>query len=82
MLAVMSSLKNKPLLSDLVVFGEVGLSGEVRPVQSGQERIKEAQKHGFKRAIVPHANAPKNSPAGMEVISIKHVRELMHVGIS
>lgn len=67
LLAVLSSLKNKPLPSDLIVFGEVGLSGEIRPVPSGQERIKEAAKHGFKRAIVPKANVPKIKPPNMEV---------------
>ncbi len=59
LLALVSSFKNKALPNELVVFGEVGLSGEIRPVPSGQERLKEAAKHGFKRAIVPVANAPK-----------------------
>lgn len=57
--AVLSSLRNRPLPQDLLVFGEVGLSGEIRPVPSGQERLKEAAKHGFRRAIVPAGNAPK-----------------------
>ncbi len=75
-MSVMSSLKNKPLPSDMVVFGEVGLSGEVRPVPSGQERIREAAKHGFKRAIIPAGNAPKNPPEGMELIAIKNVSDI------
>jgi DNA repair protein RadA/Sms len=54
-----------------VVFGEVGLSGEIRPVPSGQERLQEAAKHGFRRAIVPHANAPKHPIEGMEVVPVK-----------
>ena len=58
LLAVLSSLRNRPFPSDTVVFGEIGLGGEVRPVPHGQERIKEAAKHGFKHAIVPKANAP------------------------
>src|SRR3989338_8122862 len=58
-LSVISSLKNKCIPSDLIVFGEVGLSGEIRPVASGQERIREAAKHGFKKVIVPKGNAPK-----------------------
>jgi hypothetical protein len=70
MAAVMSSLRNRPLPHDLLVFGEVGLSGEVRPVPSGQERLKEAAKHGFKRAIVPKGNAPKESPPGITIIGV------------
>ncbi|PIZ03841.1 MAG: DNA repair protein RadA [Gammaproteobacteria bacterium CG_4_10_14_0_8_um_filter_38_16] len=69
-LSVMSSLKNKCIPSDLIVFGEVGLSGEIRPVASGQERIREAAKHGFKKAIVPKANAPKTKVGGIEIIAV------------
>lgn len=76
-LAVLSSLKDKPLPKELVVFGEIGLSGEIRPVPSGQERIKEAQKHGFKRAIVPKANAPKKAPVGIEVIAVSNLQEAL-----
>jgi len=79
-LAVLSSLKNKPLPRDLIVFGEVGLGGEIRPVQSGQERLKEALKHGFKRAIVPKMNAPKESLKGMEIIAVERLNEaLAHI---
>ncbi len=67
MLAILSSLKNQPLPADLVVFGEVGLTGELRPVQNGQERLKEAHKHGFKRAIIPQANMPKQAIDGLQV---------------
>jgi DNA repair protein RadA/Sms len=74
--AVVSSLKNRVFQSDTIVFGEVGLAGEIRPVQSGQERLKEALKHGFKRAIVPYANAPKQS-IGMEVEGVKHLQEML-----
>ncbi len=59
LLAILSSLRNQPLPHDLVVFGEVGLAGEIRPVPNGVERLHEAAKHGFKRAIVPKQNAPK-----------------------
>ena len=76
-LTIVSSFKNKPLPLDLVVFGEVGLSGEIRPVPSGQERIAEAAKHGFRRAIVPNANKPKQNIDGIEVIGVKHVREVL-----
>jgi len=79
--AIVSSLKNVSLPMDLVVFGEVGLAGEIRPVQSGQERLKEAAKHGFKTAIVPYANVTKNSRiAGMEVIAVKNLREALKAG--
>ena len=71
LLASLSSLRNRPLSHDLVAFGEVGLSGEIRPVANGQDRIKEAAKHGFKRAIVPAANQPKELPDGMQVIGVK-----------
>ena len=75
--AVISSLRNKPLPHDLLVFGEVGLSGEIRPVPSGQERLKEAAKHGFKRAIVPKANAPKEAPAGLQVIAVTRLEQAL-----
>lgn len=70
LLSVRSSLKDVALPNDLIVFGEVGLAGEIRPVQSGQERLREAAKHGFKRAIVPKANAPKHAIEGIEVLSV------------
>ena len=73
-----SSIKNKPLSNELIVFGEVGLSGEIRPVQSGQERIKEAYKLGFKRAIVPQPNVPKNyKDLQIEVIGVNTVMEAL-----
>ncbi|AML49665.1 DNA repair protein RadA [Coxiella burnetii] len=78
LLAVLSSLRNKPLPSDLIVFGEVGLAGEIRPVPSGQERIKEAVKHGFKRAIVPKANAPKDAPEGMEIVAADKLQSVLN----
>jgi len=77
MAAVMSSLRNKPLAHDLLVFGEVGLSGEVRPVPSGQERLKEAAKHGFKRAIIPKGNAPKEAPPGLQVIAVTRLEQAL-----
>lgn len=75
--AVLSSLRNRPLANDLIIFGEIGLAGEIRPVQSGHERLREASKHGFKRAIVPKANAPKNGVEGMEVIAVHHLSEAL-----
>jgi len=79
LLALVSSFRDKSLPQDLVVFGEIGLSGEIRPVPSGQERINEAAKHGFKRAIVPIANAPKHTIEGMEVIGIKKLSEALDI---
>ncbi len=75
LLAIVSSLRNKPLPGKLVVFGEVGLAGEVRPVQRGLERLKEAAKLGFTRAVIPKANAPKQAIAGMEVVVVERLEE-------
>ena len=75
--ALVSSFRNRPLPPDLMVFGEVGLSGEIRPVPSGQERIREAAKHGFKRAIVPIGNAPKDGIEGIEIVAIKHLEHAL-----
>ncbi|WP_027220504.1 DNA repair protein RadA [Legionella pneumophila] len=75
--AVISSLRNRIFDSETIIFGEVGLAGEIRPVQSGQERIKEAIKHGFKRAIVPFANAPKQQLDSMTVEPVKHLRDVL-----
>ncbi|MBU1365139.1 MAG: DNA repair protein RadA [Gammaproteobacteria bacterium] len=75
LLSITSSLKNKPLPSKLIVFGEVGLAGEIRPAPRGQERLKEAAKLGFTRALIPEANRPKQAIAGMQVIAVKRVEE-------
>ncbi len=74
-LAIVSSLKNKPLPEKIVVFGEIGLAGEVRPVQRGQERLKEAAKLGFVKAIIPKANQPKQSIPGLEIIAVQRIEE-------
>jgi DNA repair protein RadA/Sms len=76
-LAVMSSLRNKTLPQELVVFGEVGLAGEVRPVPNGQERLQEAAKHGFKRAVVPKGNAPRKPIDGLQITPISRLEELL-----
>ena len=75
LMSITSSLKNKPLPSKLIVFGEVGLAGEIRPAPRGQERLKEAAKLGFTRALIPEANRPKQAITGMEVIAVKRVEE-------
>ena len=77
LLAILSSIRNRPLEKGIVAFGEVGLAGEIRPVQSGQERIKAAIKHGFKKVIVPKANAPKKLLSEIEVIAVKNLIEAL-----
>ncbi len=79
LLALISSFRNRPLPQDLVVFGEVGLAGEIRPVPSGQERIGEAAKHGFKRAIVPFANRPKSAVPNMDVFTVKKLSDALAI---
>ena len=76
-LSIVSSLKNKPLQDKLIVFGEVGLAGEVRPVQGGQMRLKEAAKLGFTKAIIPKANAPKGKIEGMEVFAVERLEQAL-----
>lgn len=75
--AILSSFRDRPLPEDLLVIGEVGLSGEIRPVSSGQERIQEAAKHGFKQAIVPHANMPRQPISGMVIKPVKKLVEVL-----
>ncbi|MGB0892771.1 MAG: DNA repair protein RadA [Parashewanella sp.] len=77
LMAMVSSFRGHVLPNEMVVFGEVGLSGEIRPVPNGQERLVEAAKHGFKKAIVPKANAPKSPPQGMEVIGVNTLSEAL-----
>lgn len=75
--AVISSLRDRPLPNDVVIFGEVGLSGEIRPVQSGQERLREAAKVGFTKAIVPKANAPQKNIEGLEVMTVENLQQAL-----
>jgi DNA repair protein RadA/Sms len=77
LLAVMSSFRNRPLPSDLIVFGEVGLSGELRPVPNGQERIGEAAKHGFHKAIIPAANKPRQAIKGLDVTAVHRLSQVI-----
>lgn len=77
LLAIVSSFRNKPISHDVMVFGEVGLSGEIRPVPSGQERLREAAKHGFKRAIVPAGNLPRETIKNFEIVSVKNLSEAL-----
>lgn len=75
--AVLSSLRGRPMEAGLIVFGEVGLSGEIRPVPSGQERLREAAKHGIKAAIVPKANAPKVAPKGLQILTVEKLSDVI-----
>ncbi|WP_067563023.1 DNA repair protein RadA [Halofilum ochraceum] len=75
--ACISSFRDRPLPTDLVVFGEVGLAGEIRPVPNGEERLNEAAKHGFTRAIVPRANAPRRAIEGMTVEPVGRLAEVL-----
>jgi len=75
LLAIVSSLKNRALPEKLVVFGEIGLAGEVRPVQRGQDRLKEAAKLGFTRAIIPKANQSRLPIDGIEMIAVERIEE-------
>ena len=77
LLACASSLRGKALPQQLAVFGEVGLSGEIRPVPNGQERLKEAAKHGFKYVILPRGNAPQKSIDGVQIIAVARLHEAL-----
>ncbi|HTM69571.1 MAG TPA: DNA repair protein RadA, partial [Luteimonas sp.] len=78
LLAVLSSLRDRPLPEKTIAFGEVGLSGEIRPVPNGEERLREAATHGFRRAIVPRANAPKGQPyKDMEVVAVARLSDAL-----
>lgn len=79
LLAVLSSFRNRELPRDLIAFGELGLTGEVRPVANGQQRLAEARKHGFRQAIVPFANRPKETVAGMTVHGVKSLSGALDV---
>ena len=77
--AVYSSFRNRALPSDLVVFGEIGLTGEIRPVVNGQERIAEAVKHGFRTAIVPEANRTPKAIKGINVETVRSLSEALQL---
>jgi DNA repair protein RadA/Sms len=75
LMAIVSSLTNRPLPAKLVVFGEVGLAGEVRPVQRGQERLREAAKLGFTHALIPHANKPRQAIEGLQITAVQRIAD-------
>jgi DNA repair protein RadA/Sms len=77
LLAIVSSMRDKPLPRGLVAFGEVGLAGEIRPAPRGQERLREAAKLGFSMALIPRANAPKHAIEGLEVIAVDRLEQAL-----
>ena len=77
LLALYSSFRDRPLPDKLVCFGEVGLSGEVRPVPDGEQRLKEAAGHGFRTAVIPAANAPRKRIGDLNVVAARNVREAL-----
>jgi DNA repair protein RadA/Sms len=79
LMAALSSFRNRPLPADLVVFGEVGLAGEIRPVPNGEERLREAAKHGFKQAIVPKGNKPRHPIEGMKVVAVARLEKAIEM---
>ena len=76
-LAALSSFRSRPHPADLVVFGEIGLAGEIRPVPNGEERLKEAYKHGFKRAIIPKGNLPQQPIKGMKIMTAQRLEDAL-----
>ena len=77
--AVLSSLKNRTLPRDLIVFGEIGLTGEVRGVANGQERLREAAKHGFRRALIPRGNRPKPALTDIDVKAVASLTDALEI---
>ena len=77
LMAVLSSLKNKPIAKSLVVFGELGLSGEIRPIANAESRLREAAKHGFNRAIIPKANKPKKVIEGLQIVCVDRLTQAL-----
>jgi DNA repair protein RadA/Sms len=77
LISLVSSLKNTIVPHDCFFFGELGLNGEIRPVANGYARLNDAAKHGFKRAIIPKANAPKNTLAGLKVFPVSSLSEAL-----
>jgi DNA repair protein RadA/Sms len=82
LLAVLSSYRNRPLEDKLIAFGEVGLSGEIRPVFNGEDRLKEAAGHGFRKAIVPSANAPRRDTGELRVVKVATLADALAAAFS
>jgi DNA repair protein RadA/Sms len=77
LLALYSSFRDRPVRDKMICFGEVGLSGEIRPVHDGEQRLREAAGHGYERALVPKANAPRKPIEGLKVSPLEHVSEAL-----
>jgi DNA repair protein RadA/Sms len=82
LLAVLSSHRDRALAQSLVVFGEVGLAGEIRPVPNGEERLQAAAQHGFRHALVPSANRIRRPPKGIEMIGVNRLDEAIEAAFS
>jgi len=82
LIALASSLRDRALPAGLVAFGEIGLTGEVRPVAYGDERLREAQAQGFAVAVVPQANAPRRPPQGMRVVAVSRIAEALEAALA
>ena len=80
--AIYSSIRNKPLARGVVVFGEVGLAGEIRPSPRGQERLREAAKLGFSRAIIPRANMPRTPIEGLEIVGVDRLGDALEAALA
>jgi DNA repair protein RadA/Sms len=79
MVGVVSSLRDRIIPYDTVFFGEVGLNGEIRPVANGHARLNEAAKHGFKRAIIPKSNKPKETIKNLQIHAVSNIQEALSV---
>lgn len=77
--SLLSSFRDKPVPNDWILFGEIGLAGEVRPVPNGEERLREAVKHGYKQAIVPASNTPKKGIAGLDIHQVKTLSDALEL---
>jgi DNA repair protein RadA/Sms len=82
LIALASSLNARPVPAELVAFGEVGLTGEVRPVAYGDERLREAQAQGFRVAVVPQGNAPRRPPQGIRVVAVSRIGEALQAAMT
>ncbi|WP_317383317.1 magnesium chelatase domain-containing protein, partial [Anaerobiospirillum succiniciproducens] len=80
-LALLSSFTSRPIERTCIAFGEIGLTGEIRPVQSGLERLNEAEKQGFTKAIIPADNAPHNKKkiGNMEIVAVSNIQQLVEL---
>ena len=81
LIALASSLRDRPVPGELVAFGEIGLTGEVRPVPYGDERLREAQAQGFNRAIIPQGNAPRRTPPGLALVAVSRIEEALEAAL-